>query len=212
LLYDVPFFKGSSSWLTRNVIGNWEIAPDYTYQSGQWVTPQSGVDSNLNGDSAPDRVIFNASGTSDTGSVVTPLCNSSVASCPATVAAAKKTPAGVVGYLAADPSARYIEAGYGARATSGRSLLQLDPINNVDLTLIKRFSFREHYGIEFQCQAFNVLNHPQYVGGFLNDVAPLGFTGSERNMLLVTNPSFNRPQDVFSSNSRTLQLVFKFKF
>lgn len=196
----------------RNVIGNWEIAPSYTYQSGQWVTAQSGIDSNLNGDSAPDRAVFNPAGSQNLGSDVVPLCNNSVASCPATVDDAADNPAGVVGYLAVNPSAKYIQTGYGARATAGRDTLQLDPINNVDLTLIKRFTFKERFRIELQGQAFNLFNHPQYVGGYLNDVAPIGFTGPERNMLLITNPSFNRPQDVFASNARTMQLVLKIGF
>ena len=212
VLYDVPFFKSSNSWLAKNVIGNWEIAPDYTYQSGQWVTAQSGVDSNLNGDSAPDRAVFNSSGQSGVGSAVVPLCNGSVATCPTSVAGALADPTGVVAYVAANPNAQYLQAGYGAQATVGRDTLQLKPINNVNLALIKRFTFKEHYNIEFQGQAFNLFNHPQYVGGFLNDIAPLGFTGPERNMLLVSNASFNKPENVFASNARTLQLVLKLSF
>jgi len=225
VLYDVPAFKHSSNWAAKNVIGNWEIAPSYTYQSGQWVTAQSGVDSNLNGDSAPDRAILNTSGTtSGTGTGVTPLCTSSLpsfATCGENDFKAINGPPGpgnfdsrpfLVGYSANDPSAQYIQAGLGARSNVGRSTLQLDPINNIDLTLIKRFTFRERFKIELQGQAFNLFNHPQYVGGYLNDVAPIGFTGPERNMLLVANSSFNRPQDVFASNARTMQLVLKIGF
>ena len=62
-IYDAPWYKGSSNWLKKNVLGNYEIAPVYTYESGQWGTVQSAVDSNLNYDSAGDRVIFNPSGT-----------------------------------------------------------------------------------------------------------------------------------------------------
>ena len=112
-MYDEPFFKNSNAFL-RNTLGDWEIAPIYTYQSGQWVTPQSGVDSNLNGDSAGDRVIANPGGIEGTGSGVVPLCNSAVAVCPATLTDALKRPAGVVGYLATNPNAQYIQAGYGA--------------------------------------------------------------------------------------------------
>lgn len=74
LVYDLPYFK-QGNWLSRNFLGNWELAPIYAFQSGQWVTAQSGVDSNLNGDSAPDRAIWNASGVPGTGSGVIPLCN-----------------------------------------------------------------------------------------------------------------------------------------
>ena len=58
-VYEVPFFSKSSSWLARNLLGNYQLAPVYTYETGQWGTVQSGVDSNLNGDNAGDRVILN---------------------------------------------------------------------------------------------------------------------------------------------------------
>lgn len=196
MLYDVPFFK-HSNWLMKNGVGNWTIAPIYTYQSGQWMTPQSAVDSNLNGDSAGDRPVYNPAGQAGVGSDVTALTNSG---------------GDVVAYLANNPNARFIVAGKGARSTAGRSLLQLDPINNVDLTLSKRISFTERFSAEFQCQAFNLLNSAQYVGGYLNDVASIGFTGAERNILIPSKANFDKPATVFSSNPRTLQLALKFFF
>ena len=63
LVYDVTAFK-NSNWFLKNVVGNWTLAPIYTYQSGQWGTPQNAVDTNLNGDNAGDRPIFNAGGVS----------------------------------------------------------------------------------------------------------------------------------------------------
>src|ERR1700722_7340536 len=132
MVYDVPFFKDSNRFL-KNTLGNWEIAPIYTYQSGQWVTAQSGVDSNLNGDSAGDRTILNPSGVKGTGTGVTPLWTSAGAVCPTNLTGALNNPVGVVGYLA-NSNAQYIQAGYGALATVGRNTLQLKPINDIDLT------------------------------------------------------------------------------
>lgn len=211
LVYDMPFFK-NRNWLTRNTLGNWELAPIYTFQSGQWVTAQSGIDSNLNGDSAPDRTVWNASGVPGTGSGVIPLCNNTVAVCPASVSAAAANPSGVVAYLATNPNAQYIQAGYGAQANVGRNTLQLPPINDVDLTAGKTISLTERMKLSFYAQAFNVFNHAQWVGGFINDVAPIGYTGSQRNMLEPSSSSFNTPSAVFSSNPRTLQLALKFSF
>ncbi len=207
VIYDVPYFKHSNA-LVKNTIGNWEIAPIYTFQSGQWVTAQSGIDSNKNGDSAGDRTIFNASGTPATGSGVTALCNSSL---PAG-STCSKTPSHIVAYAANNPNAQYIQAGLGALANAGRNTLQLDPINNIDLTALKRFTITERFRIEFQAQAFNVLNHPQYIGGYLNDIAPLGFTGSQVNVLRPQNADFNQPATQFASNARTLQLALKLFF
>ena len=49
-IYDFkPFPNGN--WMMKNVIGNWNVSATYTYQSPEYATVQSGVDSNLNGDS-----------------------------------------------------------------------------------------------------------------------------------------------------------------
>jgi hypothetical protein len=221
VIYDEPFFKNSNAFL-KNTLGNWEIAPIYTYQSGQWVTAQSGVDANLNGDSAPDRTVFDPNGTKGQGSSVVPVCNSSVVTCPTTLAGANganANPAGVVGYLAT-PNAQgnigqYVETGTGALANVGRNTLQLAPINDIDVTAVKRFTITERFKVEFQAQAFNLFNHPQYVAGFINDIAPIGFTGSQRSVLIPTSAStsvFNQPSTNFSSNPRTIQLALKIFF
>jgi len=81
------------------------------------------------------------------------------------------------------------------------------------MTVAKRFNITERMSFEFSARFFNILNHPQYVAGFLNDVAPIGFTGStEHNFTIPTNGLFNQPQEVFSSNPRGMILVAKFKF
>ena len=41
LLYDVAAFK-NSNWFMKNVVGNWEVAPVYTFQSPEYWTVQSG--------------------------------------------------------------------------------------------------------------------------------------------------------------------------
>jgi hypothetical protein len=222
IIYDLPYFKNSNNWAAKNLLGNWEFAPVYTYQSGQWVTAQSGTDSNLNGDSAPDRAILNPSGVKGTGTGVTPLCTSALpgfATCGENDFNGGTPGAGnfdstpyIVAYAANDANAQYIQAGLGAQATTGRNTLQLKPINNLDLTAVKRFSLTERFRIEFLAQAYNALNHPQYVGGSLNDIASIGFTGSQRNMLIPGNSDFNNPSSVFASNARVLQLGLKLYF
>ena len=113
LLYDAPWFKGSNNWMLKNLAGNWEIAPIYTYESPELFTPQSGVDSNLNGDSAPDRTIINPAGVSGTASTVVGLSS--------TGAVLPSGNPNIVAYLAQNPNARYIQAGLGAFANAGRN-------------------------------------------------------------------------------------------
>jgi hypothetical protein len=229
LVYDEPFFKNSGAFL-RNTLGGWEVAPIYTYQSGQYVTTTSGVDSNLNLDAAGDRVIANPGGTKGTGSGSNPLCRGVVptAACTNTNlfctgdlavdgADSGCTPGvdvidNVVGYQAANPNAQFIQANYGTLANVGRAGLQLDAINNFDVTALKRFTITERFRVEFRASATNVFNHPQYIGGFLNDVGPIGFTGSEAGFAQPQNSSFNQPSQFFSSNPRIMTLALKIFF
>ena len=55
----------------KNVVGNWNISGTYTYESPELATVQSGLDSNLNGDSAGDRTIINPDGAANVGTGVT---------------------------------------------------------------------------------------------------------------------------------------------
>jgi len=123
-----------------------------------------------------------------------------------------KIPQYVVGYLATNPNAEYIQAYYGALATVGRNTLILPPINNFDLTAVKRVSFSERFRAELGAQAFNLLNHPQFIAGSINTVNSLGVIGSPRLMFEPQRGVFNVPSAVFPSNARSLQLFFKMFF
>ena len=56
-VYDFKPFK-NGNWFMKNLVGNWNISGTYTYQSPEYATVQSGLDSNLNNDSAGDRTII----------------------------------------------------------------------------------------------------------------------------------------------------------
>ena len=194
-IYEFRPFK-NGNWLLKNVVGNWNVSGTYTYESPEQATVQSGLDSNLNGDSAGDRVIVNPGGAANVGSGVTGY------NAAGQVATSSGT---IVAYVANNPNARYIIAGSGALANGGRNTFPLHPINNIDLSLKKRFSFRERYALEFGAQAYNVFNHPQWTGGSNNDVGVNGFTGA-RNDLVPNDPLFGRFDQFYTGNSRTVQV------
>ena len=211
-VYDMPYFK-SGNWFQKNVVGNWQFTPVYTYESPEWVTPQSGLDSNLNIDSAGDRVILNPSGARGVGSDVTPLCR--------TVADCTNANAGpVVAYLAVNPNAQYITAGAGAFANTGRNILATRPTNNFDLGINKDLNITESIKFRFGAQFSNLLNHPQFIpssfpgaGLGVNDVTGFGSAGAGfQSYTRPSNPGFNNPQSVFASNARSLALVGKITF
>ncbi len=231
VLYDVPYFKNSNFFL-KNFVGNLQISPVYTFQSPQYTSVQSVTDSNLNNDSASDRVFINPNGIKGTGTGVVPLVNSAI-SCPAGTTAkgvingtstlGLSCAANTIGYSAGSLSgsgaaqtfvpsnAYYVQGGPGTSPTASRNTLPTGRENNLDLTAIKRISITERYKFEIQAIAFNVLNHSQYLPGSLNTVNSIGSTGSG-NFDSVASPQFNQKQLTFSNNARSMQLSGKIFF
>ncbi len=213
-IWDIPYFRNDSHWLLKNALGNWEVAPVSIYQTPEYADVQSTADANLNGDSAPDRVVLNRSGVKGTGSSLVnvydpsriPLCGvddngDQITECTANL----------VGYYPQNPDAQSIAGGKGVYANAGRNTLPIRPINNWDASAIKRINFMERYAFEFEAQATNVFNHSQYISGYLGQINSFGDTGA----LSFVNPSgsqFNQPQLVFPNNARQMQLTAKFIF
>ena len=195
-----PFSR--RGWALKNLAGNWNLAATYTYESPEYGTVQSGVDSNLNGDSQTDRAIVNPSGVAGIGSRVTGYDRNGNAVASNSTA--------IVAYVANNPSARYIVAGSGAYANGGRNTMPFDPINNIDASVRKVFSITEQKRFEIGAQFYNLLNHPQFVPGYLNDIAPSPSTN--RNFLTPGNAAFGQYQNFFASNSRVIQLLARLTF
>jgi hypothetical protein len=198
-VYSLPFFqKSSTNWILKNVVGNWDLAPIYTLQSGTLATAQSGVDANLNGDSAGDRTFINVGGNPLLGSGTTALKNSAGAT---------------VAYLANNPGAEYIALSKGALANGGRNTVVLPRINDIDMSLIKKFNITERFKFQIAVRSGNIFNHPQYTGGSLNDVAPTGQTSANvHNALIPSTSTFQQWNQVFSSNPRYAQISAKLTF
>src|SRR5262249_5907027 len=198
VVWDTPWFNHSDNWFLKNIAGNFQLAPVYTYESPEPVDVQTAGDGNLNGDSAGDRAIFNPSGVPNTGSDVTTLKNSS---------------GQTVGYLATNPNAQYIKAGSGALATAHRNTLFARPVNNWDMTASKRLNFGERYQLQFQANFLNFFNHPQFVPGSINDIQSIGDTSDlVKSALQPQNKNFLQWQNVFASNARVIQLGLRFAF
>jgi hypothetical protein len=212
VVYDVQFYKHSNSFVMRNVVGNWTIAPIYTYESPEYATVLSNINSNLNGDStAIDRVFINPNGKKGTATTVIPQFASNLANLcqPSDNGQCANN---TVGYIAVDPNAYYIQGGAGTLPNSSRNTLPTSPTNNWDLAAYKRLTFREHYSFEFGAQAYNVLNHAQYTPGTVGNINQTSNTTSVINFQKVDNAFFGQPGKVFQNNARTMQLSGKLFF
>jgi hypothetical protein len=205
VVYDFMPFK-DKNWLMKNVVGNWNISGTWTYQTPEYATVQSNIDSNLNGDSAGDRAIINTAGNAALGTGVTPynalgqVSGSAASPGPDTVA-----------FVANSTDARYVLAGKGALTNVGRNTFPLKPIDNFDIQLLKRFAIRESMSFNIGAQFYNIFNHAQYTGGQVSDVASTGFIGA-RNDLIPGDSLFGNFTQFYSSNSRTVQVFASFNF
>jgi len=195
-VYDLQF-KGANAF-KRNVLGNWQFAPAFTYESPEQGTVQNARDTNLNLDSWPDRAIYNPAGKPGTGTTESPLTNSS---------------GFTVAYLANDPTAQYIRGQVGSLSTLRRNTLPTRPISNFDTSLYKNVNFGERMKMQVGIQLLNMFNHPQFIPGTVNDIKSFGQTATVvRNYLTPSRANFNDPTVTFSSNQRAVQLSVKFFF
>jgi hypothetical protein len=69
------------------------------------------------------------------------------------------------------------------------------------VTAGKSFALTERVKLSFYAQAFNVLNHAQWLGGRIDEVAPVGYTVAQppylsRHRQYLTSPQFlKQPED-----------------
>jgi outer membrane receptor protein involved in Fe transport len=163
-VYEVPF-KSENSVLNA-IAGGWEITGIFQTQSGQLVDIQSGIDSNRNGDNAGDRVLFNASGNRNLGSGIVGLTlNAAGAVTQVTVGSSPNV--NVRAYLAVNPSAAWVQAGYfaagianGGAGLAPRNAYRTRSWNNTDMVFIKntRFGKEGRYNFQIAAETHNIFN------------------------------------------------------
>ncbi|HEV1995737.1 MAG TPA: hypothetical protein VGR03_15500, partial [Candidatus Acidoferrum sp.] len=207
-----------------------EVSGTYLAQSGQPVTPLSGLDSNANGDTAGDRTIFNPAGVGLTGSTVTPVCNNGLAGGGATYVDPKCDPnhaddknvggdptpgAGapaIVGYLADTPGARFIQAGVGTKTNVGRNTVSSPGLNVWNMSVFKTNKLTERASLQFRFQTYDTFNHRNYSIGLPTNSGAVDSANNTNPLnggyIFVTSPTFLNKFS-FDGGSRTLELGIK---
>jgi hypothetical protein len=219
MVYDLPFYKTTGNGLEKNLLGGWEIAPVFTYQSPEYATVQSEYDANLNDDIAGDRAFVNPLGKKGTGSDINEIWDPNLPSgygCENVYDGLGDPPTCVgdaVGWAAVNGNAYYIAAGPGTTPNGKRNDLPMPGIRDLDATALKRFNLYKQTKLEFSAQVWNVLNKSQYVPGSINSINSVGYTGSTvLQMLTPAAATFNKPTLTFNNNARAMQLALKFSF
>jgi hypothetical protein len=229
-VYDLPNIRTEHGYV-RAVAHGWEVSGSYIAESGQPVTPLSDNDANANGDGAGDRTVINPNGRGLTGTTVTPLCNNGLAGGGATYVDATcdpnhaddKTPGGdptpgvgdaaTVGYVADNSAARFVQAGFGAKANAGRNTVTTPGLNIWNVSLLKNTKITERLTMQFHADTYNTFNHPNFsIGLPTNNGAidqttnPNPFSAAYVN---VDSGSQFLNSRLFNGGSRNMQLGIK---
>ncbi len=214
-MYDLPNVSAQNAF-ARGFLHGWEVAGTYLAQTGQPITALSGTDSNANGSSAGDRTITNPGGVGNTGSLLDFVCingagNSSVVTSTAACAGGS---ANIVGYVARNASAKYVQAGLGALSTTGRNTVSTPGLNLWNIAVIKTTKFGERYAMQFRVESYDTFNHRNYSIGLPTNNGAIDQTNNP-NPLSTAYPFVNAGSlflnnQQFNGGSRKMQFGLKF--
>jgi hypothetical protein len=141
-------WKMSNVWASR-LLNNWQLAPAFVARSGQpWAGSGaagvlSGKDNSLTGlgNDRPDQVLSNVYATSQ-GCSTSKIC---------------------VQWL--NPAA-FVQNPTGTYGNVGRNAERGPGYFGFDLSLSRKFKINERFSVQARAEAFNILNHTDFVGGF----------------------------------------------
>ncbi len=164
-VYDLPNISTSNGFV-KTLVHGWEWNGTYLLESGQPVTALSGSDANANGDVAGDRTILNPNGSGRTGTGVNFVCNAGAGGATTILSDPTKCGSGddsnIVGYVAIDPTARYVQAEVGTIANVGRNTINTPGINIWNMSIFKTTKITERYSIQFRAETYNTFNHRNF--------------------------------------------------
>jgi hypothetical protein len=232
-LYEIPNVQTDHAFVKALAHG-WEFGGTYLAESGQPVTPLSGVDSNANGDSAGDRTIINPGGASGVGTSVNAVCNagpggatSVVGIDPASGAwqCGSENDANIVGYVVApaaigddsgpiNANARFAQAGIGALANAGRDTVSTPGLNIWNMSLLKTTKISERFSFQFRAETYNTFNHRNFSIGLPTNNGTIDQVTNANPLssgyIFVTSGNLFLNNHQFNGGSRTMQLGLRF--
>lgn len=215
-VYDFPNVHSENRFV-RGLAHNWEWSGTYLAQSGQPVTPLSNVDANANNDGAGDRTIINPAGVGLTGTTVQEVCNDGAGAATRIITATSAACAAgnVVGYVAVNPNARFVQAGLGALANAGRDTVSTPGLNIWNMSLLKTMKFTERASLQFRFQTFDTFNHQNYSIGLPSNNGTLDQNTNTNPLntsyIFVTSPQFLN-KFIFNGGSRNVELGLRFSW
>jgi hypothetical protein len=176
--------KGSRPWVNR-LLSDWQIAPLIHASSGQPLNVTVGKDNSLTGlnNDRPNLALTNTAATN-------PVCNNGTAACRQFL----------------NPAAFSANAP-GTYGNLGHNALRGPSTVNFDAALSRIFRITERYSLQARADAFNVLNHTNFVGAISPAGTVTGYTTLDTNQ---SSGTFGRARAAF--DPRIFQFSMKFLF
>jgi len=217
-VYELPKVDVQNGF-AKALLHGWQVSGSYIAQNGQPVTALSGVDANDNGDAAGDRAILNSAGVGRTGTAVDFVCNDGSGGATRIVLQSATTStcadANIVGYVAEDTNARFVQAFVGAKSTVGRNTVPTPGLNMWNMSVLKNVRFTERLSMQFRAEAFDTFNHYNFSIGLPSNNGALDATTNPNPLStsypFVTSPNF-LDSHIFSGGSRTMEFGLKVIF
>src|SRR5437899_2488897 len=216
-IYDLPKINSDSRFV-KGFLHGWEVSGTYLTQTGQPITALSGTDSNANGSSAGDRTILNPNGAGLTGSGVNFICinGAGASSIVTSTGACSGGSANIVGYVAQDPTATFIQANLGAKANVGRNTISTPGFNIWNMSVLKGTKIGERFNVQFRAEAYNLFNHRNFSIGLPTNNGAIDQTQNPNPLStgypFVTATGLFLKNHQFNGGNRTMQLGLKLIF
>jgi hypothetical protein len=122
----------------------------------------------------------------------------------------------VVGYVAADPTATYVQAGVGARANVGRDTISTPGLNVWNMSFLKTTKVTERFSIQFRVATYDTFNHPNPSIGLPTNNGTIDQNQNPNPLStaypFVTAGNLFLNNSAFNGGSRKLELGLKFLF
>jgi hypothetical protein len=187
-------FVATSFWQSDNkfmsgLLKNWEIAPLIQARTGQPLTITTGTDNSATGlgNDRPNQVLPNVMAT--TGCATQSIC---------------------VQYLNNSKTApTFVANTPGTYGDVGRNAVRGPGFFGLNVSLSRSFKFKERYSLQVRADAFNIINHTNYVGAFAPAGQPAGAT---YGTLSTGLNSSNFGQITGAYDPRILQFALKLYF
>jgi hypothetical protein len=236
-VYDIPGSHGDSA-LARGFTRGWQWGGTWLVANGTPVTILNGADANGDGGTAGDRPLLNPTGTvvnfpNPDHVQVDFVCNAGVGGATTIIPFSSVDPntgkvigcgsgndANIVGYVAHDPTAKYVTAGLGTVSNLGRVGFRSPGYNVWNMTVEKDTRIGERVHAIFSASAYDVFNHRNYAlaqpdvfqaaaGSFINLVNN-ALTTTYTNIQATGSGFLDKTQ--FSGGSRRVQFGVRLTF